>query len=58
MSGTEANPEPALGVGESRGGRGEDLAPDGTEDGTKGPAERPYGTVEGEDTDSAGGRVS
>ncbi len=55
VSGTEVNPEPALGVGESQRARGEDFAsdsPDGVD--TKGPAQRPSGTPEGEESDFAG----
>jgi hypothetical protein len=55
VSGTEVNPEPALGVGKSHRARGEDFAsdnPDGV--GTKGPSQRPYGTPEGEESDFAG----
>jgi hypothetical protein len=55
VSGTEMNPEPALGVGKSSGGRAEDLAPDRPDVGTKGPAQRPVGTADGEESDSAGG---
>ena len=54
VSGTELDPEPALGVGKSRGGRAEDLAPDRPDVGTKGPAQRPVGTADGEPSDSAG----
>jgi len=58
VTGTEIDPEPALGVGESRGGRAEDLAPDRDDVGTKGQADRPAGTVAGEDSDRAGGDSS
>lgn len=57
VSGTEVDPEPALGVGKSSGGRAEDLAPDRPDTGTKG-ADRPAGTVADEEPDPAGGRVS
>ena len=58
VSGTELDPEPALGVGKSSGGRAEDLAPDRPDTVTKG-ADRPAGTAAREDTpDPAGGRVS
>jgi hypothetical protein len=43
MSATEMVPEPPLGVGKSRGGRAEDLAPDRDDVGTKGAADRPVG---------------
>ena len=43
VTGTETDPEPALGVGTSRGGRAEDLAPDRDDVGTKGPSGRPGG---------------
>ena len=58
VSGTETNPEPALGVGESSRRRAEDLAPDRPDTGTKG-ADRPVGTADSEEeSDSVGGRVS
>ena len=52
LSSTDIDPEPALGVGRSRGGRAEERAPDSS-DGTKGPAERPVGRA-GEDDSSVG----
>ena len=57
VSGTETNPEPALGVGKSTRRRAEHLAPDRPDTGTKG-AERPYGTADGEQSDSAGSPAS
>ncbi len=57
VTGTELDPEPALGVGTSSGGRAEELAPDRPDTDTKG-AGRPVGTADGEDTDVAGGHVS
>lgn len=54
VSATDTEPEPALGVGESRGSRGEELAPDRSDVGTKGSAERPVGKVTGDDSDSVG----
>ena len=38
VPGTEMNPEPALGVGKSSGGRAEDLVPDQPDTATRGPA--------------------
>ena len=52
MSSTETNPEPPLGVGESRGGRAEDLAPDRDDVGTKGESGRPVGRAAQDDLDS------
>lgn len=46
VTGTETDPEPALGVGRSRGGRAEDQAPDRGDVGRKG--DRPVGTVAGD----------
>lgn len=53
VSGTELDPEPALGVGKSRRRSGEDLAPD-SDGATKGPAQRPHGRAEGVDADEPG----
>lgn len=52
MSATEMNPEPALGVGKSSGGRAEDLAPDRDDVGTKSESGRPVGTVSGDETNT------
>jgi hypothetical protein len=41
MAATDTEPEPPLGVGQSRGGRAEDLAPHRDDVDTKGPAARP-----------------
>lgn len=49
MSGTEMEPEPALGVGESQSRGGEEIAPDRDDVGTKGPSQRPVGKVAGGD---------
>lgn len=58
VTGTELDPEPALGVGTSSGGRAEDLAPDRPDTGTKG-ADRPAGTADDDEVpDPAGGRVT
>jgi hypothetical protein len=54
MSATETDPEPPLGVGRSHGGRAEDLAPDRSDVGTKGPAARPVGRAAEDDADSVG----
>ncbi len=51
VTGTETDPEPALGVGSSKGGRAEDLAPDRDDEGTKGASDRPYGRTAGDDED-------
>lgn len=51
-SSTDMEPEPALGVGESRGGRAEDLAPDRDDVGTKG-AGRPVGKSGGDEGQSS-----
>jgi len=53
VSGTEIEPEPALGVGASRGGRAEDLAPDRDNVATKGATERPVGRTDEDDQDDA-----
>ncbi|WP_232664586.1 hypothetical protein [Pseudonocardia sp. TRM90224] len=50
VSATDTEPEPALGVGESRGGRAEDQAPDRDDVDTKG-ADRPVGRTTEEDTE-------
>jgi hypothetical protein len=55
MSGTEMNPEPALGVGKSSGARGEDFASDRPSP-TKIPSQRPFDAAEGEESDFAGTR--
>jgi hypothetical protein len=55
MSATDTNPEPPLGVGRSTGKRGEDLAPDRDDVGTKGEAERPVGRTPDDDIDETGG---
>lgn len=52
VTGTEVDPEPALGVGESRGGRAEDLAPDRPDTDTKGAAQRPAGKIGEDELDS------
>lgn len=54
MSGTETAPEPPLGVGRSRGSRGEDLAPERDDVDTEGAAERPVGRAAQDDSDSVG----
>ncbi|GAA1244947.1 hypothetical protein GCM10009609_05450 [Pseudonocardia aurantiaca] len=51
MSATETDPEPPLGVGRSRGGRAEDLAPDRDDVGTKGESQRPVGRTPEDDID-------
>jgi hypothetical protein len=43
VSSTDMDPEPALGVGQSHGRRGEDLPPDREDEATKGPSQRPVG---------------
>jgi hypothetical protein len=53
-SATDTHPEPALGVGESRGGRAEDVAPDRPDTATKGESGRPAGEVDDEDAAGAG----
>lgn len=53
VSGTEIDPEPALGVGSSRGGRAEDLAPDRDDVGTKGASDRPVGRTTEDDEDDS-----
>jgi hypothetical protein len=58
MSATETDPEPPLGVGRSRGGRGEDLAPDRDDVGRKGEAQRPVGRTPEDDIDQTGGSRS
>jgi hypothetical protein len=55
MSATDTNPEPPLGVGRSTGKRGEDLAPDRDDVGSKGEAERPVGRTPDDDIDETGG---
>lgn len=55
MSATDVEPEPPLGVGASRGGRAEDLAPDRDDVDSKGPAARPVGRTPEDDVDEAGG---
>lgn len=57
MSSTEMDPEPALGVGSSRGSRGEDLAPDRDDVGRKGAANRPVGEAADEAIDEGDGPV-
>jgi hypothetical protein len=54
MSSTDMDPEPPLGVGESRGGRAEDLAPDRDDVGTKGPSGRPFGRAAEDEVDDSG----
>jgi hypothetical protein len=54
MSSTDMDPEPPLGVGESRGGRAEDLAPDRDDVATKGPSGRPVGRAAEDDADRSG----
>jgi hypothetical protein len=54
MSSTDMDPEPPLGVGESRGDRAEDLAPERHDVGTKAPSGRPFGRV-AEDEGNSGG---
>jgi hypothetical protein len=46
MSATETNPKPPLGVGEKHGKGGEELAPDREDVDTKGPAQRPVGRTD------------
>jgi len=50
MSSTEMNPVGPLGVGQSRGGRGEDLAPDRPDTDSQGPAGRPAGQTAQDNT--------
>jgi hypothetical protein len=54
MSSTDMDPEPPLGVGESHGGRAEDLAPDRDDVATKGPSGRPVGRAAEDEADSSG----
>lgn len=54
MSSTDTDPQPVRGVGGSRGGRAEDLAPDRDDVGTKGPAARPVGRAAEDDLDGVG----
>jgi hypothetical protein len=54
VTGTEIEPEPALGVGVSHGKRAEDLAPDRPDTETKG-AGRSAGTAHEQPSDTAGG---
>ena len=54
VTGTEIEPEPALGAGVSRGKRAEDLAPDRPDTQTKG-AGRSAGPAHGQPSDTAGG---
>lgn len=42
----DMHPDPALGVGQSQGGRGEDLAPDRPDVHTQGKSQRPAGKVD------------
>lgn len=51
VTGTETDPEPALGVGSSRGGRAEDTAPDRDDVDTKGASDRPVGRATQDDED-------
>jgi len=51
VSGTELEPEPALGVGRSTRSSAEDQAPTRDEVDTKGRSDRPVGKVEGHDDD-------
>ena len=55
ISATDMEPEPPLGVGRSTGKRGEDLAPDREDVGTKGEAGRPVGRTPEEDAGQPGG---
>jgi len=54
VTGTEIDPEPALGVGVSRGDRAEDLAPDRSDTATEA-AGRPAGAAHEQPSDAAGG---
>lgn len=54
VSATDTSPEPALGVGVSRGGRGEDQAPDRDDVGTKGASDRPVGEAAEDDSEGVG----
>ena len=55
MSATDMNPEPALGVGRSFGGRAEEQAPDRDDLDTRGPSGRPAGKAAEGDSDGVGG---
>ena len=54
LTGTETAPEPPLGVGESHGTGGEELAADRDDVGRKGEADRPVGRAAEDDLDGAG----
>jgi hypothetical protein len=58
VSSTDMNPEPALGVGRSHGGRAEEQAPDRDDVDTKGPAGRPVGEASEGGSDSVGAQDS
>jgi hypothetical protein len=55
MSATEMNPEPPLGVGESHGKGGEELAPDRPDVDRKGESQRPAGRAAEDDLGEVGG---